>query len=236
MDIVKDSEKVVTNKYVLWGAAGVAALFIGWTVYQNNLASQASASSTGDSTANDLASQTPIVLTSNGQVAADTSSTGDSNTQALLNLETTNAGDNFATAIAQINSNTVLGLAGAQTDQLAIQSSNFATTSQILSTASSLFQKGFNAIVGSVTAPDGSVSSINLAAATTGKGSGPNNLLTSFVNSTAYSAFAPSSPSSTSLATSAPALNASNVTTTAGLSAISAQIGTLDHAGLISNA
>lgn len=188
--IVEGAEKALHNKWLVWGGVAVLVLGVGY-VALGRASFGASGSGSSDLLASGGYYTSPVVLASNGQVSAG-AGTGSDYTAALVALETQKAGTDYATAIAQLNSQTILGLANAQTAQLGIQAANYQTSSQILANAGDFFKAGYNALVGTITGPDGSTTGINLAASMSGGKGSANAILTNFVNSPAFAAFNPS--------------------------------------------
>ena len=213
--------KVATSKPVLWGIGAIVVLGAGYWLMSAN----SSQASTAGTSATDLTGSysVPISYQSNGQVATTTDTSGTDYTQALVALETQQAGYNYSATIAGLNSQTVLGLVGNQTSQMAIQSANYQTSSQILANAQNLFKSGFNAITGTISAPGGGTTSINLAASMSGGKGSANQILNNFVSSNAYSAFTP-----TQTATATPAQTGA---TTATNQLVSASLATLVQNG-----
>ena len=225
MDIKQSAKglgKLVTSKPVLWGAGALVVLAGGYWFLTNSGSSSSSSASTG--TATD--SSVPIVYSSNGQVVADTSngaSSGTSSdyTQALVDLETQQAGYNYSATIAGLNSQTILGIVGAQTAQAAIASTNYQTSAN---TVQQFLKSGYNAITGQISGPDGAQTSLNLAVSTPGGKGSANNILTNFYNSTVS---AQNNSISNTPQSSAPSSRATDATN----QLVSASLSTLIHNG-----
>ena len=186
MDIsgsLKNVTKFATSKPVLWGVGALVVLGGGYWLLTNG--SNGSASSANSSGAADLSSaySVPVSYQSNGQVAMDTSAnTGSDYTSALVALETQKAGYDYSASLASLNSQTILGLVGAQTAQAAIASTNYQTSANTLN---NFLKSGYNGLVGSITGPDGAQTNVNLAASTPGGKGSANAILDAFYRGSA---------------------------------------------------
>jgi hypothetical protein len=178
MDL-KSVEKTVTSKPVLWGLGAIAVLGLGYWLLSNNQAQSAASPTTPDLSGS---YSVPISYQSNGQVATNSGTSATDYTQALVALETQKAGYDYSATIAGLNSQTVLGIVGAQTAQQAIASTNYQTSAFTLS---NFLKSGYNGLVGSITGPNGATSTVSLAASTPGGKGSANQILNGFFSSTA---------------------------------------------------
>ena len=224
--IISEIEGAATSKYVIWGAVGIAGAIAAYFLYTGAVANAANASGSSATAATgaDTTSTTPIVYSSNGQVDTSQLSTGSGTdyTSALVALETQQAGYNYSAQIAGINSQTLLGLVGNQTSQMAIGATDYQTSAQILNTTSDLFKAGFNALTGTITSPNGTTTGINIAGSISGGKGSANQILTNYTNSSAYAAFTPSTSS---------AAGGANGATNATNQLVAASLATLVHNG-----
>lgn len=219
MDIEKTAQglgKTLTSKPVLWGVGALVVLGAGYWLLSNQTAQGASSSATTPDLSG--AYSVPISLQSNGQVASGSGTSQSDYTQALVALETQKAGYDYSATIASLNSQTVLGLAGAETAQQSIAATNYQTTA---STVSQFLKSGYNGLVGTITGPNGASSTVSLAASTPGGKGSANQILNSFFSSNAAQTAA-QTPAATP---------AQNGNTSATNQALSASLSMLVHNG-----